>query len=161
MAKYTKEMFVRDGFDKYITNEWDVVAASSIFKEEFKDNEAEKEVILAYANALQCIAESLLKQNHSPDVVMTFRTNSLTIPFIFLARHTVELTLKYICRLLNIEYKPKHSLMAKAPPSSASAHPSPRSSGRCSATKTASCPSPFTWTAPTASTACTPASRRY
>ena len=29
MAKYTKEMFVRDGFDKYITNEWDVVAASS------------------------------------------------------------------------------------------------------------------------------------
>lgn len=111
MAKYTKEMFVRDGFDKYITNEWDIIASSSIFKEEFKDNEAEKEVILSYANALNCIADSLLKQNHSPDVVMTFRTNSLTIPFIFLARHTVELTLKYICRLLNIEYKPKHSLI--------------------------------------------------
>ena len=111
MAKYTKEMFVRDRFDKYITNEWDMIASSSILKEEFKDNEAEKEVILSYANTLNCIADSLLKQNHSPDVVMTFRTNSLTIPFIFLARHTVELTLKYICRLLNIEYKPKHSLI--------------------------------------------------
>lgn len=112
MTKYTKEMFVRDGFDKYITNEWDIIASSSIFKEEFKDNEAEKEVILSYANALNCIADSLLKQNHSPAVVMTFRTNSLTIPFIFLARHTVELILKYICSLLIIEYKPRHSLIA-------------------------------------------------
>lgn len=104
-------MFVRDSFNKYITNEWDIIASSSIFKEEFKDNEAEKEVILGYANALNCIANSLLKQNHSPTVIMTLRTDSLTIPFIFLARHTVELTLKYICKLLNIEYKPKHNLI--------------------------------------------------
>lgn len=38
------------------------------------------------------------------------RINSLAIPFIFLARHTVELALKYICRLLNIEYQSRHSL---------------------------------------------------
>lgn len=111
MTKYTREMFVRDGFDKYITNEWDIVTSASIFKEEFKTDEAEKEVILGYANALNCIADSLLKQNHSPVVIMTLRTNSLTIPFIFLARHTVELTLKYICRLLNIECKPRHGLI--------------------------------------------------
>ncbi len=111
MTKYTKEMFVRDGFDKYITNEWDIVTSASIFKEEFKSDEAEKEVILGYANALNCIADSLLKQNHSPVVIMTLRTNSLTIPFIFLARHTVELTLKYICKLLNIECKPIHGLI--------------------------------------------------
>lgn len=111
MVRYTKKMFVRDGFDGYISNDWDIIACSSIFKEEFKDNEAEKEVILSYANALNCIANSLLKQNHSPEVVMTFRTNSLTIPFIFLARHTVELTLKYICRLLSIGCRPKHNLI--------------------------------------------------
>lgn len=111
MTKYTREMFFRDGFDKYITNEWDIVTSASIFKDEFKPDEAEKEVILGYANALNCIADSLLKQNHSSVVIMTLRTNSLTIPFIFLARHTVELTLKYICRLLNIEYKPRHGLI--------------------------------------------------
>ena len=111
MVKYAKEMFVRNGFDGYISNEWDIIACSSIFKEEFKDNEAEKEIILGYANALNCIAESLLKQNHSSNVVMTFRTNSLAIPFIFLARHTVELTLKYTCKLLNIKYKPRHNLI--------------------------------------------------
>lgn len=111
MTKYSREMFVREKFDKYITNEWDIVTSASIFKEEFKPDEAEKEVILGYANALNCIADSLLKQNHSPVVIMTLRTNSLTIPFIFLARHTVELTLKYICRLLNIEYKPRHGLI--------------------------------------------------
>ena len=104
-------MFFRDGVDKYITNEWDIVTSASIFKDEFKPDEAEKEVILGYANALNCIADSLLKQNHSSVVIMTLRTNSLTIPFIFLARHTVELTLKYICRLLNIEYKPRHGLI--------------------------------------------------
>lgn len=111
MTKYTKEMFVRDGVEKYITNEWDIIASASIFKKEYKDKEAEKEVILGYANALNCIADSLLKQNHSSAVIMTLRTNSLTIPFIFLARHTVELSLKYICRLLNIECKPKHGLI--------------------------------------------------
>lgn len=111
MVKYTKEMFVRSEFDGYISNDWDIIACSSIFKKEYKDNEAEKEVILGYANALNCIADSLLKQNHSPVVIMTLCTNSLTIPFIFLARHTVELTLKYICRLLNIEYKPRHGLI--------------------------------------------------
>lgn len=111
MTKYSREMFVRDKFDKDITNEWDIVTSASVFKEEFKTDEAEKEVILGYANALNCIADSLLKQNHSPVVIMTLRTDSLTIPFIFLARHTVELTLKYICRLLNIEYKPRHGLI--------------------------------------------------
>ena len=111
MTKYTKEMFISNKLDKFIPNEWDIVAPSVIFKDEYKNAEAEKEVILGYANALNCIANSLLKQNHSLDIVMTFRTNSLTIPFIFLARHTVELTLKYICSLLNIEYKPKHSLI--------------------------------------------------
>ena len=112
MVKYTKEMFVRDNFDKCLTNEWDIITSASIFKEEFKSNEAEKEVILGYANALSCIADSLLKQNHSFKVIMTFRTDSLTIPFIFLARHTVELTLKYFCRLLNIDFPPKHSLIS-------------------------------------------------
>lgn len=112
MVKYTKEMFIRYSFDKYITNEWDIVASASIFKEEFKNDEAEKEVILGYANALNCIADSLIKQNHSDNVVMMFRTNSLTIPFIFLARHTVEISLKYINRLLSIDYKPRHGLIA-------------------------------------------------
>ena len=51
-------------------------------------------------------------------------------------------------------------LGGKGSPSSASAHPSLRSSERCSGTKTASCLSPSTWTASTASTACTPAFRR-
>ncbi len=111
MTKYTREIFVIGGFDKYITNEWDIVTSASIFKEEFKTDEAEKEVILGYANALNCIADSLLKQNHSSTVIMALRTNSLTIPFIFLARHNVEITLKYICKLLNVECKPKHGLI--------------------------------------------------
>lgn len=107
MTKYSREMFVRDNFKGYISDEWDIVSPSTIFKNEYKNDESEKEVVLSYANALNCVTDSLLKQNHSPVVI----TDSLIIPFIFLARHTVELTLKYICRLLNIEYKPRHGLI--------------------------------------------------
>ena len=111
MARYTKEEFVREKFDEKITNEWDIFSLSSIFNKEYIEEEAKEEIILSYANALNCIAQSLLKQNHAPITIMTFRRNSLTIPFVFLARHTVELTLKYICDLVNIRYEPKHGLL--------------------------------------------------
>lgn len=111
MTKLTKKTFVLDKLDKHNMYEWDLVASSSIFKDEYKQDEAEKGVIYSYANALECITESLIKQNHSPEAILTIRHDSLTIPFIFLARHTVELSLKYVCRLLDIEYAPKHSLM--------------------------------------------------
>ena len=109
--EYTRDMFVKDNFDKNITYGWDILAISSIYKKEYKADEAEKEIILGYANALNCITDSLLKQNHPAGTIMTFRTNSLAIPFIFLARHTVELSLKYICRLLSIDTQHTHKLM--------------------------------------------------
>lgn len=114
MAKYTREMFILDKFDnnEFITREWDIVASSAIFKEEYRKDEAEKEVVLSYANALNCIAASILNQNHSSAAFIEFRVDSLTIPFIFIARHTVELALKYMCRLLDIECLNRHSLMS-------------------------------------------------
>lgn len=110
MTKYSREMFVRDNFKGYISDEWDIVSPSTIFKDEYKNDESEKEVVLSYANALNCVTDSLLKQNHSGGAILMVRINSLAIPFIFLARHTVELALKYICRLLNIEYQSRHGL---------------------------------------------------
>ena len=111
MGKYTREMFVADNLDlNNNLREWDLLTTASIFKNEYKDTEAEKEIILSYANALNCIANSLMSQNHSEKIMMTLRTNSLTIPFMFLARHTVELTLKFLCSKLRIEYKPIHNL---------------------------------------------------
>ena len=109
--KFTKEMFVINNFNGNMIHEWDMVSASSIFKSEYKQQEADEEIILSYANALNCITESLLKQNHTQKGIMTVQKDSLTIPFIFLARHTVELILKHLCYNLKIEYKPKHSLM--------------------------------------------------
>ena len=110
MGKYTKDMFIRNKFENEITNEWDIISTTTLFKKDFKENESEKEIILGYANALNCITNYLLKQNHSNQDLIIFRQDSLAIPFIFLARHTVELILKYICNLLGIEYKPKHGL---------------------------------------------------
>lgn len=111
MSRYTKEMFVTNELYNRNLYEWDIVASSTLFKNEFKQEEADQEIILSYANALNCIAHSLILQNHNAEAIMLFRRNSLSIPFIFLARHTVELVLKYLCKCLSIKYIPQHKLM--------------------------------------------------
>ncbi len=113
MVKYTKEFFVSNKININGNDEWDIINFSSIFLKKYKADEAEKGIILSYANALDCITDSLLKQNHSNSakIKIEIKRNSLTIPFIFLARHTVELTLKFFCKCLNIKHKPNHKLM--------------------------------------------------
>ena len=106
MAKFTKDMFVINKLDPInLTKDWELLTTASIFKEEYQDKEAEKEIILSYANALNCINNALISQNHSEITIMTFRTNSLAIPFIFLARHTVELVFKFLFNIIQIAFK--------------------------------------------------------
>lgn len=111
MNKYTRDMFILDKLTGKVNGFWDMVMPAAIFKDEFKSDEAEIETVLSYANALNCITNELLKQNHSPTTPMVLNRNSLALPFIFLARHTVELSLKYLCNVLNLEYQFKHRLI--------------------------------------------------
>ena len=111
--KFIRETFIKDSIDLKAPDlvNWDMVAVSSMFREEIKDDETEKEVIKGYANAVNCITESIKNQNHPNGVIMALPSNSLIIPFIFLVRHTNELILKYLRKVLRLNTPNKHGLV--------------------------------------------------
>ena len=111
MVKYTKEMFVLEKPDFDDISEWDIIAGSSLFDGKLQNKESEKEIIFGYANALNCITDKIQGQNHDIGNMIIIRSNSLAMPFVFLARHTLELCLKYLCVVLNIKYEHKHGLI--------------------------------------------------
>ena len=112
--KFTRESFVKDSLDLKSPDlfNWDMLIVSSIFKEELKGEESEKEVIKGYANAVNCIANEIKNQNHFNGMVLAFRRDSLMIPFIFLIRHTVELILKYLRKVLGLQNLNRHGLLS-------------------------------------------------
>lgn len=112
-SKLTRETFIKDSIDLTSPDlcNWDMVIVSSLFRPELKVDESEKEIINGYANAVNCIAESIKRQNHFNGVIVALRNNSLIIPFIFLVRHTTELILKYLRKMLRLNTPNKHGLV--------------------------------------------------
>ena len=112
--KLSRESFVKDSLDLRSSDlfNWDMLIVSSIFKEDLKGDESEKEVIKGYANAVNCIATAIKHQNHPNARVLAFRCDSLMVPFLFLVRHTVELILKYLRRMLKLSSPNKHGLLS-------------------------------------------------
>lgn len=112
MLKFERNFFINDSLDLNSPElfNWDMVLISSLYKKEYKDDESEKEIINGYANAVNCIANEIKVQNHPNIGVLTFRSNSLVVPFIFLCRHTVELILKYLRKCLGLDTPNKHGL---------------------------------------------------
>ena len=114
VEKFTRESFLKDSLDLKSPDlfNWDMLIVSSIFNEEVKADESEKEVIKGYGNAVNCLASAINNQNHPNAGVLAFRCDSLTVPFIFLVRHTVELILKYLRSMLRVQSPNKHGLLS-------------------------------------------------
>ena len=91
---------------------WDLFAPYALFKEEYIDEESEKEIISSYVNAVNTLCNEIKKQNHGGvGVLATVRADTLTIPFMFLIRHTVELVIKHIRNGCKLPANPTHNLM--------------------------------------------------
>ena len=108
-----REDFIKDYLDPKSPDffEWDMVSVATIFKEEFQAEESEHGVIQGYANAVNCIAIAISTQNHTRGIMTLLRNDSMVIPFIFLARHTTELVLKYVSKYLGLQTPNKHGLL--------------------------------------------------
>lgn len=111
MEQLKREDFIRDTIDLNSPDcfDWDIISVSPMYKENIRDDMREKEIIQGYANATNCLAKKIKEQNHCNSGLI-LRQNSLVLPFIFLCRHTVELTLKYLQKRLNIPSPNKHRL---------------------------------------------------
>lgn len=100
--------YLRDKVDFSDTNwdRWILLRSSSLFKDEIRLEQAEIELVESYRLALDKMYEAIKNDQLSlnPRIeeensiarphAMVFKTYSLGIPFIFLARHLVELSIK-------------------------------------------------------------------
>lgn len=88
--------YIRDKFNG-LTEEvykWDCVSISPFFKEEFRSKTAEKEIVDAYLHSAECLYMCFRSENNPDAKIKVFRTNQMCMPFLFLCRHTIELSIK-------------------------------------------------------------------
>lgn len=105
--KYIKEQF--NGLTKEVYK-WDFISISPFFKEELRDKTAEKEIIDAYLHSAECLYMCFHKENNPDNGIKVFRMNQMCMPFLFLCRHTIELSIKAVLNKKEGKAKKIHKL---------------------------------------------------
>lgn len=90
--------------------EWDSFTISSWYKDEEKEKEIKLEYLNAYLNASKDIQKALYARTHINPGTTTYRNDQTCVPFLFLCRHLIELTIKYKLGELDINYSPNHKI---------------------------------------------------
>ena len=106
----TKEDFIRNSIDLDRSKGWELISASTIMKNEFKYSGAKFEIVQSYLHAIDILSNpSYNGSNNQNFNIVSLR--SVWIPFLFLCRQAVELSLKNALELTNIEIKrPTHNI---------------------------------------------------
>ena len=104
----TKKLYKEsmESLDDYSLNEFMPLTASSFFKEEYKNRNIQEEYILSYLYSAKILADKA-KNDHKSYMVTIF---SVSIPCIYLCRHSLELTLKFHIKN-NSKNKLNHNLL--------------------------------------------------
>lgn len=104
--------FIRERIDllKGEGHEWDLLTTSSLYKKELRKNNSKEEMIKSYLNASKNMYYVFKKNNHPNPGLSVIWSNPLCIPFLFLCRHTLELSIKYYLEKQNIKFKSTHDL---------------------------------------------------
>ena len=100
MSKYIKNNYdVRED-----TMNWSLLKSSAIFKDKVKKEYAEKEIIDSYVASMNLIGDQISKDYIKGMCIL--KSYSLCIPFMYICRHIVELSLKLILEhKLNVSKK--------------------------------------------------------
>lgn len=102
----TKEDFLRNNIDLDRSKGWELISASTIMKNEFKYSGAKFEIVQSYLHAIDILSNSSYNSN-----LKMVSLRSVWVPFLFLCRQTVELSLKNALELTNIKIKkPTHNI---------------------------------------------------
>ena len=102
----TKEDFLRNNIDLDSSKGWELISTSTIMKNEFKYSGAKFEIVQSYLHAIDILSNSSYNQNIK---IVSMRT--VWVPFLFLCRQAVELSIKNALELTNIQIKkPSHNI---------------------------------------------------
>ena len=102
--KYIKSQVDKDDS----INDWDIIKVGTIFYKNYQHSSID--LVRSYLNAAKNIYSSFRKENHPRNGVALFLDNQLSIPFLFLCRHTIELAIKVVLDSKKIHYENIHNL---------------------------------------------------
>ena len=107
-----KNRFIRERIDlkKGEGHDWDLLCTSSLYKENLRKNSGKKEMIQSYLNASKKLYEIFKRYNHPDPMISVIWSDPLCIPFLFLCRHTIELSIKYYLENHNISFNSIHNI---------------------------------------------------
>ncbi len=100
-----------NGLNDPCLKEYNPLLFSACYKEEYRKNEMTKEYIRSFIEAAKSLVKATnVQQSNGPEIRKIFYGYSLTLPALYLCRHSVEMSIKYSLELLNVEYKRIHKL---------------------------------------------------
>lgn len=91
-----------------------LLSMSSTLKDEYKKDGFEKEYIDSYLKAAKILANNAMRICHptnNPGIVMVFSRDNITIPMLYMVRHTMELSIKYAIECIDGNPKEVHGLI--------------------------------------------------
>ena len=91
-------------------HDWDLLSTSALYKKELRKNTSKVEMIQSYLNASKKMYDVFKTNNHPAPGLSVIWSNPLCIPFLFLCRHTTELSIKYYLEKHNINFKSIHDI---------------------------------------------------
>lgn len=98
-----------NGFNDPTLCEFSLLDFSALAKDEYKEDEFEKEFIESFLNAAKELAKSGRAAIDKPHMYVFFK-HSYALPVLFLARHCMELSIKRAIRKCGFEPKRIHGL---------------------------------------------------
>ena len=95
-----KEELIRHQFDGLTAEiyDWECLTSTVFLKESLKGDIAEKEMIMAYLKAAELLCSGLLIDNNPLYHIKVVRSNQICMPFLYVCRHSLELSIKFRIR---------------------------------------------------------------
>lgn len=100
-----------NGFNDLCLKDYNPLLFSSFFKEEYRKDKMTKEYIQSFIEAAKSLSKAVYEQQpNTPGISKIFYSYSLTLPALYLCRHSIEMIIKSLLESLRIEYKRIHKL---------------------------------------------------
>lgn len=104
---------MKDGLSDKTIPDFCPLSLSSTLKNEYKKDGFEREYIDSYLKAAKILADNAIKIGHPTNNcgISTVLLNNVTIPMLYMVRHTMELSIKYEIECIDGKPKEVHGLI--------------------------------------------------
>ncbi len=91
-------------------SDWECLTPTVFLKQDVKEEASEKEIIFAYLRAAEILHSGLKNDNNPSYHLKIIHSNQVCMPFLYICRHALELSIKYRLRLETQESITGHKL---------------------------------------------------